>query len=222
MSYADTLLADGERIVLRKRQHWLALLLEQRTPIGLVVLGILLGLAREFFRDSLRGTLYDLVGVATLILIAVGVLWFLVRLWGWLNQDYLVTTRRVMKVEGIFNKRSADSSLEKINDAVLTTGWLGRLLGYGDLEILTAAETEVDVFTMLADARDFKKEMLNQKFALESDMARPTISSPPLRTAEMSREGATDLLARLAELRDKGAITAEEYEAKKRDLLERI
>jgi uncharacterized membrane protein YdbT with pleckstrin-like domain len=222
MSYADTLLADGERIVLRKRQHWLALLLEQRTPIGLVVLGILLGLAREFFRDSLRGTLYDLVGVATLILIAVGVLWFLLRLWGWLNQDYLVTTRRVMKVEGIFNKRSADSSLEKINDAVLTTGWLGRLLGYGDLEILTAAETEVDVFTMLADARDFKKEMLNQKFALESDMARPTISSPPLRTAELSREGATDLLARLAELRDKGAITAEEYEAKKRDLLERI
>jgi uncharacterized membrane protein YdbT with pleckstrin-like domain len=222
MGYADTLLADGERIVLHKRQHWLALLLEQRTPIGLVVLGILLGLAREFFRDSLRGTLYDLVGVATLILIAVGVLWFLVRLWGWLNQDYLVTTRRVMKVEGIFNKRSADSSLEKINDAVLTTGWLGRLLGYGDLEILTAAETEVDVFTMLADARDFKKEMLNQKFALESDMARPTISSPPLRTAELSREGATDLLARLAELRDKGAITAEEYEAKKRDLLERI
>jgi hypothetical protein len=125
-------------------------------------------------------------------------------------------------VEGIFNKRSADSSLEKINDAVLTTGWLGRLLGYGDLEILTAAETEVDVFTMLEGAREFKKEMLNQKFALESDMARPTISSPPLRTAELSREGATDLLARLAELRDKGAITPEEYEAKKRDLLERI
>jgi uncharacterized membrane protein YdbT with pleckstrin-like domain len=222
MGYAETLLADGERIVLRKRQHWLALLLEQRTPIGLVVLGVLLGLAREFFRDSLRGTPYDLVGLATLVLIAVGVVWFLLRMWGWLNQDYLVTTRRVMKVEGIFNKRSADSSLEKINDAVLTTGWLGRLLGYGDLEILTAAETEVDVFTMLADARDFKKEMLNQKFALESDMARPTISSPPLRTAELSREGATDLLSRLAELRDKGAITPEEYEAKKRDLLERI
>jgi uncharacterized membrane protein YdbT with pleckstrin-like domain len=222
MGYADTLLADGERIVLRKRQHWLALLLEQRTPIGLVILGVLFGLAREFFRTSLPDTLYTLVGWATLALVAVGVLWFLLRLWGWLSQDYLVTTRRVMKVEGIFNKRSADSSLEKINDAVLTTGWLGRLLGYGDLEILTAAETEVDVFTMLADAREFKKEMLNQKFALESDMARPTISSPPLRTAELSREGATDLLARLAELRDKGAITAEEYDAKKRDLLERI
>jgi uncharacterized membrane protein YdbT with pleckstrin-like domain len=222
MGYADTLLADGERIVLRKRQHWLAVLLEERTALGLVVLGVLLWLAGQFFRTSLPDALYTLLGWATLVLIAVGVLWFLVRLWGWLNQSYLVTTRRVMKVEGIFNKRSADSSLEKINDAVLSTGWLGRLLGYGDLEILTAAETEVDAFTMLADAREFKKEMLNQKFALESDMARPTISSPPLRTAEMSREGATDLLARLAELRDKGAITAEEYDAKKRDLLERI
>jgi uncharacterized membrane protein YdbT with pleckstrin-like domain len=222
MGYADTLLADGERIVLRKRQHWLALVLEQRSAIGLVVLGVLLWLAGQFFRTSLPDTLYSLTGWATLVLVAGGVLWFLLRLWGWLNQAYLVTTRRVMKVEGIFNKRSADSSLEKINDAVLTTGWLWRLLGYGDLEILTAAETEVDVFTMLEGARDFKKEMLNQKFALESDMARPTISSPPLRTAELSREGATDLLARLAELRDQGAITPEEYEAKKRDLLERI
>ena len=39
--------------------------------------------------------------------------------WRWLSQDYLITNRRVVKVEGIINKRSADSSLEKINDAVL-------------------------------------------------------------------------------------------------------
>jgi len=221
MGYAESLLADGERIVLRSRQHWLALALEGRTAISLVILGVLLGIAREVFHDRLRGALYDAVGWATLVLIVVGLLWFLYRLWGWLNQHYLVTTRRVMKIDGIVNKRAADSSLEKINDAVLTQGWFGRLLGYGDLEILTAAETEVDAFTMLAQPKDFKKEMLNAKFALESSYARPTIASPPLRASEMSREAATDMLARLAELKDKGAITPEEFEAKKRELLER-
>jgi uncharacterized membrane protein YdbT with pleckstrin-like domain len=213
MGYAESLLADGERIILRSRQHWLAVLLEERTALSLVILGVVLGIAREVFHDSLRGALYDAVGWATLVLIVVGLLWFLYRLWGWLSQAYLVTTRRVMKVEGIVNKRSADSSLEKINDAVLTQGLLGRLLGYGDLEILTAAETEVDAFNMLAGPKDFKREMLNAKCALESSYARPTISSPPLRGTEMSREAEKDMLARLAELYDKGAITPEDFEA---------
>jgi len=222
MSYADSLLADGERIVLRRRQHWLAPLLEGRAAVGLVVFGVLLGLVREWFRGSLAPTIYDLVGWVTLIFVGLGLAWLGWRVWSWLAQEYVVTTRRVMKVEGIFNKTAADSSLEKINDAVLVQGVVARLLGYGDLRIMTAAEMEVDVFTMLAGPKEFKREMLNQKFALESQMARPPISSPPLRAAELTREAATDLIERLAQLRDSGAITAEEYEAKKRDLLERI
>ncbi len=222
MGYAESLLADGERIVLRSRQHWLAVVLEGREAIALVVVGLLLGVAREVFHDQLQGTPYDLLGWAAFALIAIGLLWFAFRLWGWLNQHYLVTSRRVMKIDGIVNKRTADSSLEKINDAVLAQNVLGRLLGYGDLRILTAAETEVDVFTMLAAAKEFKREMLNAKYALETEYARPPISSPPLRASEMTRESATDLLARLAELRDKGAITPAEFEAKKRDLLEHI
>ncbi len=222
MGYADSLLADGERIVLRRRQHWLAVALEGRAAVGLVVVGVLLGLLRELLGGSLAPTIYDLVGWVTLLFVGLGLAWFAWRVWSWLAQEYVVTTRRVMKVEGIFNKRAADSSLEKINDAVLVQDALARLLGYGDLRILTAAEMEVDVFTMLAGPKEFKREMLNQKFALESSLARPSIASPPLRATELTREAATELIARLAQLRDSGAITAEEYEAKKRDLLERI
>lgn len=220
MRYADSLLADGERAVLRRRQHWLAVVLEGRAAIGLVVLGLLLFVVTALLQppDEVSG----LLGWATAALVGLGILWFALRLWRWWAQDYLVTNRRIIKVEGIVNKRAADSSLEKINDAVLTEGWLGRLLGYGDLVIMTAAETEADVFTMLDGARGFKREMLNQKYALESDLARPTIASPPLRAVEPSREAATELLARLADLRDRGAITAEEFDAKKRELLGRI
>ena len=68
-----------------------------------------------------------------------------------------------MKVEGLINKRSADSSLEKINDAVLTQNLLGRILGYGSLDIMTAAENTVDQFRMLRDPISFKKAMLEAK-----------------------------------------------------------
>ena len=40
MSYGDTLLAQGEKIVYRDRQHWLAPLSDSLRPIVLVLLGL--------------------------------------------------------------------------------------------------------------------------------------------------------------------------------------
>jgi uncharacterized membrane protein YdbT with pleckstrin-like domain len=222
MGYTERLLADGERIVTRRRQHWLAPVLEGTSPLALLVVGLLLGFGALQFRPTLGAALYQILGLASLAFVAIGLLWIGYRVVAWQSQNYLVTNRRVIKVEGIVNKRAADSSLEKINDAVLEESALGRMLGFGNLTILTAAEFEVDRFTMLAGARDFKREMLNAKYSLETSMARPTPATPPLRTSEISRDEATKVLGSLAQLRDSGAITAEDYEAKKRELLERI
>ena len=168
-------------------------------------------------------------------------------IWGWSAEDYIVTNRRVLKVEGILNKHSADSSLEKINDAVLDQSVFGRMLDFGDLDILTANEESVDRYKRLNHAPRIKKEMLAQKNNLEMDIHH--VPSPPLRTgapaggsdgaavaapgagaiqaqtapaAPMTADEVTSTLARLADLRDRGAISPEEYEAKKADLLGRI
>jgi len=87
-----------------------------------------------------------------------------------------------VKVDGIIRKRSADSSLEKINDAVLEQGIFGRMFGFGNLEILTAAEIPVDRFYMLAQAQTFKRTMLEEKNRLERDVRMPP--SPPLRAMQ--------------------------------------
>ncbi|HET7676721.1 MAG TPA: PH domain-containing protein [Candidatus Limnocylindrales bacterium] len=245
MRYADTLLADGERVVLRRRQHWLALLLEARTSVALWVLAVAAFVLGSLIGPSQRGV-SDILGVVSLVALLVGLLLFLLHAWAWWAQDYLVTNRRILKVDGIINKRSADSSLEKINDAVLTQDLFGRLFGYGDLDILTAADTAIDRYHMLAQAPLFKREMLNQKHALEMEFSYRQPPSPPLRAGEAGaaaparpaspgaappgagRSGPRDAnevmatIARRAELRDKGAITTEEYEAKKDDLLGRL
>ena len=44
-----------------------------------------------------------------------------------------MTNRRVIQVEGVVNKHATDSSLEKINDAVLSQSIFGRMFGFGDL-----------------------------------------------------------------------------------------
>ena len=248
MRYADTLLADGESILLRTRQHPLALLADARHALAAWVVTILA--FAVILVTGASGAPRDLLAYLALAALLVGLVLFLYHAWQWWAQDFLITNRRVIKVHGVLSKEALDSGLDKINDAELRQSLWGRLLGYGNLQILTAAEAAVDHFDMLRDPVGFKKAMLNAKHEYELDLERGPIPSPPLRAgqpsasvpmpappemvtpappaagtpapATQSAEAITATLGRLAELRDQGAITPDEYEAKKRDLLARL
>jgi hypothetical protein len=272
MSYARNLLSRGEEIVFQSRQHWFAVIARTWLWIVLAILALaivifLLSGTQPIGTETIDGIL-TIVAVVLLI----GSLAFIgYVIWDWRNQEWLVTTRRVIRAEGVLNKSMADSSLEKINDARLDQSVFGRIFGFGTLDILTAAEelggANVADFPMIADPIDFKRAMLDQKEALERpDLARPRVqrpeAMPPLQRAEplppragsdrvaihddapadadrmparqpssvaappaAPRSAADDLaetLERLAGLRDRGFITPEEYDAKKRELLERM
>jgi PH (Pleckstrin Homology) domain-containing protein/putative oligomerization/nucleic acid binding protein len=263
MSYARNLLSRGEEVVFESRQHWLAVL----GQTWLFVIGAILVLAVLIWATSSDlGSIEGGVQVVSLVLLIVSLAYLGLKIWAWRNQEYLITTRRVIKSEGIFNKQMGDSSLEKVNDARLTQSWLGRIFDYGTLDILTASEAAetglLNDFPMLAEPVKFKVAMLNQKERLEfPDLAPPPAQRqappPEMQRAEpmAPRAGSSQVsevrsdgmpipapvpapapvtpatggsgdvaatLESLAGLRDKGLITAEEYEAKKRELLERL
>ncbi|MEP7360477.1 MAG: PH domain-containing protein [Chloroflexota bacterium] len=238
--YADSLLSEGEVVVLRTRQHWFALVARARMGIALFVLGLALLLVIAWFK--VIGSTYTVMSWAAFILLILGVVLIVARFWTWWAEDFMVTNRRLLKVTGVLSKRSADSSLEKINDAVLSQSVFGRMFNFGDLDILTAAEQAVDRYHMLNSPKEFKKTMLAQKHNLETEFMYGRPPTPPLRadapamtptaatapapapqmSAEEESREVTETLARLADLRDKGAITAEEYEAKKDELLGRL
>ena len=243
--YGDKLLAEGERVALRGRQHVLATFIEGRVAWAMLVASlVLVVLVTQLAPDTpdIVRQVFSWLGLALLI---ISLVWLGYIYLTWYAQDYLVTNRRVLKVEGILSKRSADSSLEKINDAVLEQSVFGRMLGYGDLDILTANEQSVDRYRMLSEAQTFKRTMLEEKHKLEQDvfqipapplrapsavpMPPPAAAAPPPAPAaapsgprQMSSEEITTALGNLAGLRDRGAISAEDYEAKKQDLLSRM
>jgi hypothetical protein len=255
--YADRLLADGERIALRSRQHWLAPLIDGRVAWAILIASVVLLLLTSQIQEPQVAR--QLFGWLSLGLLIVGLVWVGFVLVSWYSQDYMVTNRRVIKVEGILNKRSADSSLEKINDAVLAQSLLGRMLGFGDLDILTANEESVDRYRLLSNAPFFKRTMLDEKHRLEQEgfqvpapplraapppppptpgpaapaastsgsgggvaVATPPAASVPSTPKAMTADEITRALGDLADLRDRGAISPEEFEAKKQDLLGRL
>jgi hypothetical protein len=247
MAYIDSMLASGERPLRRDHQHWFVLVADARYGILAIVAAILLIVLKLSARTT--GPLDSLIGIAVAVLVVGGLAYIGWQILRWMNEEYVVTTRRVLQLEGVVNKRVLDSSLEKINDAVLTQSLFGRIFGFGDLDILTASETGISRLRMLRDADDFKRAMLESKHELELELsgARP-LPSPPLRTPpgpstaapapvssapevaprdadrrpDMTPDELTRTLASLADLRDRGAISPEEYEAKKADLLRRL
>lgn len=168
-TYADSLLSSGEQVIRRASQHPFVLL----HAIGIFALTVLVG-GLIFFgggalASAIGGTTKDVIdklvlGIGLLVL-AFGFARLGLRWFEWRCEEYIVTNHRIMKVEGLINKRSADSSLEKINDAVLSQNLFGRIFGYGSLDIMTAAESTVDQFRMLRDPIGFKKAMLDAKSA---------------------------------------------------------
>ena len=219
MSYAESLLAKDERILYRARQHWLAPVADSLRPFVLILVGLVLLLAEVNVAPN--GTVATIWTVVWAVVLLVGIVWVAIVDLTWRAQEYIITTRRVLKVEGLFDKRSGDSSLDKINDAVLSQGIWARIFHYGDLEILTANEEAIDRYRMLQKAVDFKKAMLDAKNSLE-DGYRGAGATAPVAGRPSSTDDVTATLARLADLRDKGAITPAEYETKKAELLGRI
>jgi uncharacterized membrane protein YdbT with pleckstrin-like domain len=241
--YTDSLLVEGEHVLYRTRQHPLARIVGARWGIVAVVVAIAFMLAVNI--ANIGGTARDLLVWVTLALIVLGALnigWVYLRWWA---EDYAVTNRRILKVEGLFNKRSADSSLEKINDAILEQSVFGRMFDWGNLKVLTAADETADDYVMLHHAPTFKKTMLLAKQDLEDDLGR-RIAAPleALNAREVEQDRRADAAAavqnaapvpaaapapaqktteeklrELAALRNAGLITPEDFEAKKTAIL---
>jgi hypothetical protein len=251
MSYVDGLLSTGERVIHSAKQHWFVLIWGARYTILAIIVAVVL----LVFKNNLNQPFADILNYGAIALFVGGLavlVWVVLR---YLNQEYILTNRRVIEVEGVLNKRVTDSSLEKINDAILTQSIFGRMFGFGDLEVLTASEAGISLFRMLINPMGFKRAMLDAKHEYERDLAGAGIaSSPPLRAEAplatpsgvvmppsedtvstavpprpaapsgepLTREDVTRTLNSLADLRDRGAISEDEFERKKADLLGRL
>jgi len=209
MGYVEGLLGKNEEIILRTRRHWMVLTgpIIGNSLFALFIITVSVGLALSGIAAPL--------GLIGLVLLLVPAWLFLYAYLDWWNEEYLVTNRRVVQAEGIINKHVIDSSLEKVNDVVLNQSFLGRLLDYGDIEILTASEMGVNKLHSLASPVKFKTEMLNQKEALGMDEH----FSPP---GGIGRGDIPTMIAELDELRKQGVLTETEFQQKKEQLLSKM
>jgi uncharacterized membrane protein YdbT with pleckstrin-like domain len=220
MGYIENLMGKNEQIVLTTRQHWITII-GSLLVNGFVIL-LLLGIGGAFLIIPVLGPL-SWAPLAVMAVLCLVPFWRLVSDGlHWWNDIYVVTNRRIIQAQGIINKHVIDSSLEKINDVVLTQSMLGRMLGYGNVEILTGSEIGVNLLKRITDPVHFKTEMLNQKEGMNEMDAFESKAKRTLNAAAPSAGDVPELIGELDELRKKGLITDAEFQAKKAKLLSQI
>lgn len=158
--YLAKVLAHDEQVLFVARQHGLFLWgrIIGAVLFATVVIAIVAGLQLVIDSKAVAwGYLLALLALPTLI-------W---RVLAWRNHTYVVTSRRVMQLSGVLTKVVIDSLLEKVNDLKTDQPLLGRIFGYGDIEILTASEAGINNFRRISHPLEFKRAILDAKERLE-------------------------------------------------------
>jgi uncharacterized membrane protein YdbT with pleckstrin-like domain len=217
MTYLERMMARNEKIVLISRQHWIALF-SRIWLYALLALGALILAAASPFSGPLAPLVAPLALIALIILGGIIAYFYL----QWYNEQYVITNRRVVQIEGVYNKHTSDSSLEKVNDVVMEQSALGRLLDFGNIEIITGSDVGVNNLRLIASPVRFKTEMLNQKEALGAMDDFSVKATRVLQSPAPAQGDIPELIAELDELRKKGIITEQEFQLKKADLLARL
>jgi uncharacterized membrane protein YdbT with pleckstrin-like domain len=199
------LLTEDEEIILDLQPHWIAL-------VGPFLWTIFIGAITGIVWVK-TGDVSDVRRVLRLIEMGLAfVAWIPVAgmpAIRWRFTQFVLTNERVITRTGVIAKHSKEIPLETINDVTFGQGILERMIGAGDLIIESAGESGQNRFT------EIRKPEAVQLAIYRAAEARKGVG----RVAGAGHVSTADEIAKLAELRDRGVLTEEEFQARKAKLL---
>jgi uncharacterized membrane protein YdbT with pleckstrin-like domain len=214
MPYPKKLLNEGEELALDLRPHWWFFAKHILTGLGLfVVLALILGYLDKGVRTwSFRGW-----GIVALV----WAVWLFIKYLNWNFTHFVVTSDRVVYRTGVLAKRGVEIPMERINNINFYQGIWERLIGAGDLDIESAGRDGQSHFEDIWHPDGVQQEVYRQ-MEVNARKRASWVSPGAAAAAPAAAQTIPEQLHQLAELRDRGVITPQEFEAKKAQLLERM
>lgn len=220
-------LKKDETLIIESKPHWINLF----APFFIALLSVIVG---------------AYIGGYALFVPILFVLYLLYRIAEHQAHWWMVTTVRVVDESGIFSRSSRECPLDKVTNVTCTQNLLGRLIGFGDVEIQTAAEVGAITFIQIDKPREFtdairrmqeeykSNQMREQAQKLASALNMPQQQGQQQTSQPQTNQQQTnatlspknypnktiyDELERLYDLKQKGILTNEEYEQRKQKLI---
>jgi uncharacterized membrane protein YdbT with pleckstrin-like domain len=214
--YPKKLLNEGEEVALDLRPHWWYFSKHIMTGVPLFVVLVLI-LAET--HDTARKWLFILWAIVAVAWAG----WLAVKYMEWNFTHFVVTDDRVVYRTGVVAKRGVEIPMERINNINFHQGMWERIIGAGDLDIESAGKDGQSHFDDVWHPDGVQQELYRQMEANAKKRARwSNAASTPSAAAPAPAPTVPEQLQQLADLRDRGVITAAEFETKKAQLLERM
>jgi len=172
-----TKLKNNEQILFKTQHHWIVLVYP--FVISLVVFGLFV-------------LLYSVISNASSWIIIIGLLSFSYFGFQYLERRFdiwVVTNLRILDEQGVFSISAKESPLEKINNVTYHQSLTGRMLGFGDIEIQTAAEMGATTYRKIAKPNELKDAITTA----QEEYKQNNILSQAQKLAESMRENSSNL-----------------------------
>jgi len=167
--------------------------------------------------------------------------WLVYPIFAWFFAHFMLTERRVILSTGIINKHTMAIPLEMVNDIRSSQNAWERIFKYGDVVMETAGEYGQQPFTNIGHPLEVKKQIFEQRSIYEQqqgtkrgqEMARematamqagpaPAAAAAPPPAGKADELEVVDGLKKLDEMRQSGALSEEEFQRAKKELLDKL
>jgi uncharacterized membrane protein YdbT with pleckstrin-like domain len=201
-----TSLKPGEKVQLVTKLHWYtSLFFPLLFAFLFLVAGIYLGSQLSYFY---------LVALGAVIYAVIKILQRQCNIWA-------VTNLRVIDENGLLTHYAIESPLDKINNVSYSQSLWGRLLGYGNVMIQTAAGHGITTYTGVANPQLLKDTITTMQEEYRKSFSVDEAKAIASRFSEQQNErpSLSNELEKIYELKQKGVLSEDEYNALKAKIL---
>ena len=147
---------DGEEVIRSSQIHVGCLYL----PLIIMGIGLMIGVMTIIASIS-YGAFGSIVIFSFLnIFTIVGLIWFIIRFYGYKTNDLILTNKRVFGKCGLISTTQMQSSLNKIDSVSFSNGLIGKIIGYGTVQITT--QSSVFKFRYIREGQTLYSDIFNQ------------------------------------------------------------
>lgn len=147
---------DGEEVIRSSQIHVGCLYL----PLIIMGIGLMIGVMTIIASISYGAfgpiVIFSFLNIFTIV----GLIWFIIRFYGYKTNDLILTNKRLFGKCGLISTTQMQSSLNKIDSVSFSNGLIGKIIGYGTVQITT--QSSVFKFRYIREGQTLYSDIFNQ------------------------------------------------------------
>ena len=149
-------LLPGENLVIKAHPHWIVLVKSLWIPVVLLVIVLVADFTilgpDYYYQPNVRKVL-------SLSVLALALLWLIVVWIRWRSTAYTLTDQRIKIETGVFGRQEKIIPIDRVQDCTTKMSLLGRMLGYGRVEVDAAGAQGAEVLDHLPNPGTFRDQV---------------------------------------------------------------